>query len=118
MSSRVGFGQLMCKVIARHFQGQHPYHESMFKYFSPSSSWASIKSLAQLSSSPQLSCTTCLIMPQCFFLLRDTNNLLVHHLLDPDTSPKAEALDPPVVEGGPAVTADKHKAEKEDEEVD
>ena len=57
-------------------------------------------------------------MPQSLFSLRGTNNMLVHHLLDPDTSPKAEALDPPVVERGPAVAADKDKADKEDEEVD
>ena len=53
-------------------------------------------------------------MPQSLFLLRDTNNMLVHHLLDPDTSPKAEALDPPVVEGGPVAIVDKDKADKED----
>ena len=44
--------------------------------------------------------------------------MLVHHLLDPDTSPEAEALDPPVVEGGPLVIVDKRKADKEDQEVD
>ena len=57
-------------------------------------------------------------MPQPLFLLRDTNNMLGHHLLDPDTSPKAEALDPPVVEGGPPAASDKDGAEEEDEEVD
>ena len=57
-------------------------------------------------------------MPQSLFLLRDTNNMLGHHLLDPVTSHKAEAFDPPVVEGGPLVTADKGKADKEDQEVD
>ena len=57
-------------------------------------------------------------MPQSLFLLRDTNNMLDHHLLDPDPSPKAEALDPPVVEGGPLVTVDKGKEDQEYEEVD
>ena len=44
--------------------------------------------------------------------------MLVHYLLDPDPSPKAESLNPPVVEGGPLVTVDKGKADKEDQEVD
>ena len=44
--------------------------------------------------------------------------LFVHHLLDPDPSSKAEAFDPPVVEGWPLVTVDKGKADKEDQEVD
>ena len=57
-------------------------------------------------------------MPQPLFLLRDTTNMIDHHLLDPDPSPKVEAFDPPVVEGGPLVTADKDKADKEDEKVD
>ena len=56
-------------------------------------------------------------MPQSLFLLRDTN-MLVHHLLDPDPSPKAQILHPPVVEGGPVAIVDKDKADKEDEEVD
>ena len=43
---------------------------------------------------------------------------LVHDLLDSYPSPKAEALDPPVVEGGPLVIVDKGKAYKEDQEVD
>ena len=100
-------------------QGQPPLlsYRGLIKYSAlPSSDLASSKSLAELSSSSQLSSTTCLIMPQ--FLLRDTNNMLVHHLLDPDPSPKAEALDPPVVEQGPAVRVDKGGTEKEDEEVD
>ena len=57
-------------------------------------------------------------MPQSLFLLRDTTNMLVHHLLDPDPSPKVETFDPPVVEGGPLVTVDKGKADLEYEEVD
>ena len=57
-------------------------------------------------------------MPQSLFLLRDTNNMLDHNLLDPDPSCKVEALDPPVVEGGPLVAVDKGGTEKEDEEVD
>ena len=44
--------------------------------------------------------------------------MLVHHLLDPDPSPKAEAFNPPVVEGRPLVKVDKGKADKEDQEVD
>ena len=44
--------------------------------------------------------------------------MLVHHLVDPDPSPKAEALDPPVVEGGPLVTIDEDETDAEDEEVD
>ena len=44
--------------------------------------------------------------------------MLVHHLLDPDPSPKVETFDPPVMEGGPLVTADKDKADQEYEEVD
>ena len=95
-------------------QGQPPLlsYRGLIKYSAlPSSDLASSKSLAELSSSSQLSSTTCLIMPQ--FLLRDTN-----YLLDPDPSPKAEALDPPVVEQGPAVRVDKGGTEKEDQEVD
>ena len=42
----------------------------------------------------------------------------VHHLLDLVPSSEVESLDPPVVEGGPLVTADKGKADKEDQEVD
>ena len=57
-------------------------------------------------------------MPQSLFLLRDTTNMLDHHLLDPDPSPKVEVLDPPVVEGGPLVTVGKGKADQEDEKVD
>ena len=44
--------------------------------------------------------------------------VLVHFLLDPDPSLKAQTLHLPVVEGGPAVAVDKDEADKEDEEVD
>ena len=43
---------------------------------------------------------------------------LVHDLLDSYPRSKAESLNPPVVEGGPPVTVDKGKADKEDQEVD
>ena len=44
--------------------------------------------------------------------------VLVHHLLDPDPSPKAQILHLPVVEGGPAIAVDKDETDKKDEEVD